>query len=625
MRRLALLLPFVAFCAPSSAQEPTPNNAGFGGIYADFALDPQTGSALHLGVAVDRTSGRYFVSATGPGGLPPHRVHEFNAAGVLLGSFAQPTAHNGSAFGIRDLEFDGQSLLGGSEAGISVFAPNGALMGSILTANGPRPITQPIRGAAGGQLAVFRAVALDAQGNGGNGSLLVADFASPILEIDFAGNVLATYANQGWSAYGLTIDPVTRNPWVFAGPGGAIEELDRATMTPTGRRLQPASPGAPGGLALASPVAGHHEPWPNEAAFVHLVQGAEDRIAVQRVHLFPSVRGWDEPVLEVATSGGPWVRGVSTFWRGDSLDLRTVDPSGVLTGAPAWFVLNVYLDADRDAYTNLGAVVPGAGLLIEHRALNPFSTPSTVTFLYAGTAIGQTLSLPFPPSLPLADGDLFRAQVAYVQPASPQVLASTNEANWRAFGGERGIVVAAEGPTSFHGALGQPFWSVRSDATHAHGAITAVEFSLIGATGTAAIQRFDIDQIGMDDRFDGGNSTLPGCSGTYRNGSAAACGLDFAAPGVFIDPACHGPGESAGVRFSTPPDPLGNVLDLHFAFTAFVPGRTFEFDCDTDGGAPAGADHAGMIVRVTTANSGVLRGVLQVDANAPNRAVVWFP
>ncbi|MDO8348929.1 MAG: hypothetical protein Q7T30_01745, partial [Planctomycetota bacterium] len=62
-----------------------------------------------------------------------------------------------------------------------------------------------------------------------------------------------------------------------------------------------------------------------------------------------------------------------------------------------------------------------------------------------------------------------------------------------------------------------------------------------------------------------------------------------------------------------------------FAFTAFTPGRTFAFDCDTDGGPPAGSDHAGMVVRVTTANSGVLTGMLQVDPVTPNRAVVWFP
>ena len=77
--------------------------------------------------------------------------------------------------------------------------------------------------------------------------------------------------------------------------------------------------------------------------------------------------------------------------------------------------------------------------------------------------------------------------------------------------------------------------------------------------------------------------------------------------------------------FSVPPDAAGYTQDLRFVFQAFTPGKTFEFDCDTDGGPPSGADHEGLIVRVTTTNSGVLTGVLHVDPNVPDRAVVWFP
>jgi hypothetical protein len=620
---LAGALLAAALTAAIPAQTPTPNGAGFGALYFAGALDPQTGNATHLGVAVDG-GGNYFVSAAGPAG-GPHLIYKLDRHGNLLGSFAQPAVHDGSGFGIRDLEWDGQSLLGGSEAGISVFATDGTLAAGVVAANGVRPIVQPIRGAVANQLAVFRAIALDPAGNGGNGSLLVADFGSPIYEIDLAGAILRTFPNQGWSAYGLAIDPVTGDVWVHAGPNGEIEELARATMTPTGRRLRPITDGAPGGLALASPQAGDHEPWANRAAFVHLVQGSEDRIAVQRLHLFAGVHGWSEPVLEVGKNSLPPSRELVPFWVGDTLTFRVVDPIGTRVGWPAWVLFNVYLDANRDAYTDLSPVIPGTGVMWEHRTLNAASVPGTPNWWAAAVLVGSTYAWSIPVSVPLLGGDLFRVQAVYIEPSSPQAqIASTNEGNWQAVPGERGIVVAAEGATSFHAGQGTPFWRVRSDSGHGHGAILAVELSTVGAGGTAALHRFDIDQNGMNDRFDGGNSTAPGFLGTYRNGSAALCGLDFLAPGVHVAP-FHQAGQSAGAGFSVPPDASGNVPDLRFRFTAFTPGKVFEFDCDTDGGPPSGADHDGLIVRVTTANSGVLTGVLQVDPTVPGRAVVFWP
>lgn len=627
MLRLAHALVAAAILALTGAraQEPTPNRAGFGALYGDFALDPLTGNPLHLGVAVDRTTGWFYVSATGSNGQPPHVVYAFDHGGNLRHTFPQPAVHDPSPFGIRDLEFDGQSLIGGSECGISVFDVQGNLVNVILAANGPQPINQPITGAVATLLATRRAIAFDPHGNQGDGSLLVADFQSPIYETDLRGNLLATFPNQGWSAYGLTIDPVTGNPWVFAGPNGEIEELARATMAPTGRRLPAVGPGAPGGLALASSAAYHHEYWATQASFVHLVQGTTDRIAVQRLHLFPNVLGWNELRLETGRNGGATAPGTAPFWLGDSLDFKVVDPTGLRNGSPVWIVFNVYFDANRDAYTDLSSLLLGAGKLWEHRSLNALSQPSTPNFMITTGAVGATQSWILPASIPLRDRDLFRMQGLYVEPASAQAtIASTNTAGWQAQAGERGIVVAAEGLTSFNGGQYPPFWTVRSDGSHGHGAILGVEITTIGATGTGALQRFDIDQNAMNDRFDGGNSALPGYRGTYRNGSAAACGLDFAAPGAYVAP-FHLPGESCGARFTVPPDPSGYTQDLIFAFTAFTPGKDFAFDCDTDGGPPAGSDHAGLVVRVTTANSGVLAGTLQVDPAAPYRAVVWFP
>jgi hypothetical protein len=271
-------------------------------------------------------------------------------------------------------------------------------------------------------------------------------------------------------------------------------------------------------------------------------------------------------------------------------------------------------------------LIPGAGILVEHRTLNAISTPSSTTFGLVGHLMGTPLSIAMPAGFPVAQGDLLRVQSLYLQPASPQFFGSTNEANWLGTAGETGIVVAAAGPTSFNAGANGAFWTVASDSTHAHGAITGVEISFVGAAAPAGLLRFDIDQTGMADRFDGGNSPLAGCRGTYRAGSDQLCGLDYQAPGVWQLPLCHtGPAESCGASFSSPPTITGEVPDLRFVFTSFTPGRTFAFDCDTDGGPPSGDMHAGAIVRVATALSGVLQGVLQVDPTQLDRAVVWFP
>ena len=219
------------------AQAPTTDNAGYGAIYRDVELDAQTGNVLHLGVAVSPLNGHIFVSATGSMGLPPHKLYEFDAVGALLTTRSQPSVQSLSSYGMRDLECDGQSLLGGSEVGISVVSPLGVPVNVIVTANGPQPISQPIGGAALLQLGVIRALALDPQGNNGAGSLYVANFGSPILECALDGSILRTIPNGGWQAYGLALDPTTRNLWVSTDAQGRIAEIDRLTGLLTGHSM----------------------------------------------------------------------------------------------------------------------------------------------------------------------------------------------------------------------------------------------------------------------------------------------------------------------------------------------------------------------------------------------------
>jgi hypothetical protein len=610
------------------AQAPTTDNAGYGAIYRDVELDAQTGNVLHLGVAVSPLNGHIFVSATGSMGLPPHKLYEFDAVGALLTTRSQPSVQSLSSYGMRDLECDGQSLLGGSEVGISVVSPLGVPVNVIVTANGPQPISQPIGGAALLQLGVIRALALDPQGNNGAGSLYVANFGSPILECALDGSILRTIPNGGWQAYGLALDPTTRNLWVSTDAQGRIAEIDRLTGLLTGHSMPSVAPGSlPGGLSLASGTPGHHERWGSSLLLAELSQGqtGPDHLGIHRVRLYPGVEGWDEPTLLVGTNGNPLARGTVTHRAGDRLDLRVEAAGGRNNGMPCWTFVNFYRDAATDAYTDLASLFPQSGLLHEFRFLTGMSTPSTSTYGILAHAIGATASIQLPPGLPVRTGDLLRFQSIYLEPQSQHVFAATNEGHFVGQDRERGIVVSAAGPNSFQSNPAAAFWQVRSDTSHAHGAILWVEISYVGATGPAALQRFDLDQNGMGDRFDGGNSTLVGARGTYRGGSDVLCGLDYAAPGVYVDPTVHGTGQSGGFAATLLPGYTADASSIRFRFQAFGPGKAFRFDCDTDGGLPSGEGQIGAIVRVGTANSGVLQGLLQQDPANPERAVVFFP
>ena len=624
LQPLAVLAIAVLAAAACVAQEPSADNAGYGCFYHNVELDPQTGNVLHLGVAVAESTGHSYVSATGLAGVPPHQIYEFDPLGRFLASSLQPSIHQGSSFGIGDMAHDGQNLIGGSEMGITVFTPGGVLVNQVRTNNGVQPIVQPIRGPALAQLGNIRALAYDPQGNGGAGSLFVANLASPILEIDLSGSVLRTIPNGGWSAYGLAVDPTTSNLWVSATIGGEVGEIDRVTGQLTGNVLPLIDEGTvPGGLSPASSQDSLHELWPSQFLLAQIGQSAtgSDRLAIQRAHLYPGVAGYDEPQLQGAVSGQPTARKVVHFASGDALDFVLQTGPAVSAGSPCWTVVNAFFDAGLDAYTPVG---PSA-YFAEWRTLSDISLPSTPNFLVSAQSVGVVSTLTIPPTLLLTEGHLIRMQSVYALPQSPFFVAASNELNFVVNNGERGIVVSAEGPSSFQNNPATPFWKVSSDGLHGHGDILSVDLSFTGAVGSASGMRFDLDQMGLGDRFDGGNSTLPGCSGTYRNNSDVLCGLDYQAPGVYVDSQCHQAGESSGAVATMLPGSTADATALLFQFQSFNPGKVFAFDCDTDGGPFSGDAHAGMQVRVQTSGSGMLAGVLVVDPARPYRSVVFFP
>ena len=134
--------------------------------------------------------------------------------------------------------------------------------------------------------------------------------------------------------------------------------------------------------------------------------------------------------------------------------------------------------------------------------------------------------------------------------------------------------------------------------------------------GTGNGRFFDTDQANMADVLEGGNSTVAGCAGTYRNGTDVLVGLDYGASPVSpCDPLARtgfvGSDMLASASFET----------LVFEFTDFQSGDVFEFDADTDGnGSQAASDMAGMLVRVTLADGRTCDGVMVADSVDPNLA-----
>ncbi|MBK8098041.1 MAG: hypothetical protein IPK26_13090 [Planctomycetes bacterium] len=611
------------------------NNAGFGGAYLTAALDPTTGNPGSVGIAVDPGTGNILVSARSAS-TPPHRIFRLDGrTGALLGSFLQDPAHDGSPWGQRDLETDGANFFGGSEVGVTGFSISGAVVTQVQALNGPRTFSPPIAGAALTALGgVVRGLCWDRAANGGNGAFYGINGTGPLVQFDVQGNVLSTHPappGVNWQGFGLALDPVTGNLWVNGDAlTGELLEIQRPSFTATGRRIAVSPAGAPGGLSGASNVQNHHEPWPTSFVLAALTQstglpGDSDRVSLHRVHLLPNRRGWDEIVLQNAVDGRPLDTATKSYGAGSTLDVRLADPTGTRTGQPAWLFWNVLGAARTDSYTPLGLILPGAGTMWEHRTLNQISTTPS-SFVYTSSyTVGQTVRERLPASYPVCAGDIIRVQGIHVEPQHPQVFMSTNEAIFVA-DAACGITVYASGGNSFNANTTAGFFGVDHHANSRHGRITRVTLSLIGMAAPNDTLVFDLDQIGMADRFDGGNAQALGCRGTYRLACDALCGLDYAFAGNHRT-ACHQVAENGGFTFTAAHyDAVnGTTKDLTWRFSTFDPGRRFEFSVDTDfGRGISGADMAGIAVTVDTTLSGTLQGVLADDPTDPLRSYVQF-
>lgn len=576
-----------AFAAPGQNICP---DGGLGSPFGSFELDSQTGNNGQLGL--ERLGGEFFVSSRGVGALPPHLVYVFGASGNLVRSFQQPAGTSASFWGLRDLTSDGTNLFGGDETQVYGFDPQGVAVTQALAANGPRSLGNFTNSAAHVLVGAFRGLAFDRNGNGGNGSFWVASYSSPLVEMSLSGAVLRQFPNNSsWSIYGIAIDAVANSLWIYSQPSaGDVVEISRTTGAPTGRKF--AAAGIEGGLTI----------WDDglRTLIARLDQSGPDRVFLASLRAVNTIPDGLELQSQIDT--GPYDRTFKTMRNGAALlNLRA-------TGTPASAPMVCFANFGPDALAcgSLSAFGPTFAPLADFVATFAGSVPAGFALDFA---LAPNTTFAVPASLLPAFAPM-RMQAIWVDsrvPGGTLPLVATNEVeidvDLRA---PLGIVVEARGLNSFNAITTSGFFSVLNPTSTS---ITRVTLTAVGG------MLFDPDQLGMADRFDGGNSTAVGCLGTYRNASASASGLDFASSPVSpCDPAAR----QGFVSQSGDAE-----LVFQFAGGAFRNGVKFEWDTDTDFGAGIdGAAMAGMRVVVDLANGDRRSGAFTVDTTQSQRSFV---
>lgn len=595
-------LAFIAGTATAQLPPEQIHVAGLGAIIESVDVQTPTGNGLCLGVA--HLDGHYYV--TGGGGGANNTVYVFDEEWTLVRTFPQIAQ---TAFGWRDPCTDGVSMLWGSEDGIHVTDTLGNQVNTVIAANGPQPIVQPITGAAHAALGLYRALAYDPNGNGGNGSLWTATFGSDLIECDLDGNILTTHPNTpGWSIYGLAWDPYTQTLLCNSLPNaGDIAQIDPATGA-IGAVIFRTNPGsAQGGLSPAR--------IGNTWYVVGLDQATLDTVTRYRIHQWiqPFRNGYEEGRLLTAVGANPL----------DNQPVKIMSPGGTISmqvgeapegRRPTWLFFNTGADALINGATKLG----NSFQIREFVALTNMSSP-TGPFVSVRSISGATVTLPTPM---LMDQEFLRVQALTINNDGLAARAASNQMFFQ-FDASR-ILVEAEGANSFNADTSEGFFKVH----HLFGSpIASVEFDWTTSTNpNQSTMTFDTNQTGMAETLDAGNSADPTCDGTYRNDCDVATGLVYDAMTTPPSSACAVANNANTGYIGTNPTVANSFQTLVFRFApGQFSGDTFEFDADTDGGQGInGGDMEGMVVRITLEDSTVLVGELAPDPLDKERSFLRF-
>ncbi len=586
-----------------------------------LATDIETATGYAQILAVQVLAGDIYLAARDDS--LGHSILVVDSSGTILRSFPQSPLAQATTWGFRDGATDGAVLAFGSEAGIEIIDPSG----KPATQFNGQAIRNPITGAGLTALGIYRALAFDSLGDQGRGSFWTASFGSDLIEVDLQGAILTSYKNppapNNWSIYGLCFDPRTRTLWCNAAPDrGELAEIDPLLGTLTGVTIDREQLGsAQGGLCL---VPGGLDGRKTGADLLAIDQGTPTWLSGYRLHLDSLIDGRSEPRL---------IAGVDL----NSLTDRTPIPFDVQNQ-----ILTIDLDQPSRTGTlffNVNGDALGRGTLApsplvglrELAFIASFTTPMGVAaevplFSSAGS---NPLRIPISiiASAPTIGFGPIRAQAIYLEPADPIFpLRFSNQVFWTYESlPQPEIEIEAYGTNSYNADTSSGYWRVVS-RNQAPGAatITSVVFDYSASINpTTALLAFDIDQPGMLDRFDAGNGTVSGCTGTFRNASDQSCGLVYDAQNTAAG-GCA-PGANSGFLASNPSAGTGRYQTLEFRFTnGSFSNKTFEFDCDTDNGASHGGANDGLGITVRMSDGTIYGGVLVADPKDPLRASLTF-
>lgn len=299
----------------------------------------------HLGVAY--LNGELFTTTRGVNGAPPHLINVWDSNGNWLRSFQQPASTATSLWGFRDGGSDGVSLIFGHEGGIEVIDAFGNPVNQLIADNGPQPIVQPIVVVAGA-VGMWRAIAFDPSGNGGNGSMFLGNFSAAVVEVALDGSVLHTFPtpSPAWYAFGLALDTGSNTLWIAAKVNaGPIAEyqIDRANnqLVPTGREIERGVVGSTqGGLEFVPGGLDGRGCGSDLVAIDQETLSTPDMMFGYRLDLYDGFASSLEPTLQAGYDGANFGKQVSVPSTASSIEWLAV---GGLPGVPAILVVDANL------------------------------------------------------------------------------------------------------------------------------------------------------------------------------------------------------------------------------------------------------------------------------------------
>jgi hypothetical protein len=214
-----------------------------GDIVIDFDAQTAHGETGVLGAEWD---GEYFWTTSRGLVNPPHKIFVWDIDGNLVQTYNQPA--QSSAWGIRDLAFDGTYLYGGSENGFWQIDPSDGTTTLMFSSIAP--------------MTIIRALAWEPN----EGMFYTGSFGLGWFKFTPDGSTITPVTNPGLTAvYGMAYDDYNDVIWVFdqvGTPQTTISEYDHHTGTLTGNSyLVPLLTGLTaqlaGGLFYAEDVTGY--------------------------------------------------------------------------------------------------------------------------------------------------------------------------------------------------------------------------------------------------------------------------------------------------------------------------------------------------------------------------------